>query len=661
MTDSRARSRASVSPCTQPVLDAAEAGDLILVTGATGFLGGHLVRALLEKGRAVRASGLNVRKGLELAALGAEFLPVDLRDRASVAAACRGVRAVVHAGALSSARGRRRDFLDVNVAGTEHVIAGCRMHGVDRLVYVSTASVLSRYRVQLGLDESLPFPETFVSVCSESKALAELRVREAGRTGLKTVILRPRAIYGPGDQAIFPRIVQAVSRGRFPIPGDGSAVTDVTHVDDAVRAILLALESERAAGGTYHITGGEEVNLLEGVRRIIDRMGCPPLKRRVPAGRAMRAAGLVEKLWEALRLRGEPPLTRCEVGIMVYSQTHDISAARRDLGYEPRVTWQEGVGRLLDSIDAGVPAAAPAPAAGTGRGPGNPPVAVACVVLKAGATEARERFFGLGRGWKRVLVPALFAWVRHPARGHVLFDTGYSTRFHEATRGLPERLYAVATPVEIRPGENAGAQLERRGVNPEDVAWVLVSHFDPDHIGGLRDFPRARIVCLARAWEAVAGKRGLRALAARLLPGLLPEDLAARLLLLPDPAGPPIGPFEASLDLFGDGSVRLVRLPGHAPGMMGAFVETGEAGSLFLCADAVWTRRALEGGPGAGPGVHRLIAHDRAAQDACYRLLGRLHAEHPEVTLVPSHCPDAAAQLVDRAAGEGECRQAADG
>jgi len=653
MSRRSAKTRVQASAHLKPVLDAERSGGLILVTGATGFLGGHVVRTLLDQGRAVRATGRNVQRGLDLAARGAEFLPVDLRERAAVVAACRGVRAVVHAGALSSAWGRREDFLDINVTGTEHVIAGCRVHGAGRLVYISSPSVLSRYRVQLGLDESVPLPETFVSVYSESKALAERRVREAGESGLKTVILRPKAIYGPGDQAIFPRIVEAVSRGRFPILGDGTTVTDITHVEDVVRAVLLALE---AVGGTYHITGGEEVNLLEVVQRIIDRMGYPPLRRRIPAERAMRAARVVESLWEALRLRGEPPLTRYKVSIMVYSQTYDITAARRDLGYEPRIGWEEGVGRFLDSIGAGasdpVPAAAPGPA-GEGDS-GGTPVPVSLTLMKAGGTETRERLFGLGRGWKRVEVPALFAWVRHPVHGNVLFDTGYSTRFREATRGFPERLYAVATPVKIRPQENACQQLERRGVKPWDVAWILVSHFDPDHIGGLRDFPCARVVCLARAWEAVAGKRGVEALAARLLPGLLPEDLTARLLLLPDPAGPPIGPFEASLDLFGDGSVRLVSLPGHAPGMMGAFVQTQEAGSLFLCADAVWTRRALAGGSGAGPGVHRLIAHRRAEQDACYRLLQRLRAERPEVALVPSHCPDAAAQLVEQGPSHGE-------
>jgi len=635
-----------VSRYIQPVLSARGSPGTVLVTGATGFLGGHVVRALLAQGRAVRAMGRNLQAGLALSALGADFVPVDLTDRAPTVEACRGVRAVIHAGALSSAWGKVRDFYETNVTGTEHVIAGCLAHGVDRLVYISSPSVLSRFEVQRGLDESQPLPERFVSVYSETKAQAERRVQEARDRGLRTVILRPKAIYGPGDQAIFPRIVEAVSRGRFPILGDGSTVTDITHVEDVVQAVLRALDAEKAVGNIYHITGGQEVNLLEVVKRIIERRGYPPLRRTVPAGRAMLAAGVVEDLWRALRLKGEPPLTRYKVSIMVYSQTYDITAARRDLGYEPRVSWQEGVTRFLDSRDerTHAPTCAWEPQAAAGVETVRVPVTLK--LLTAGVAKAPERVFGLGRSWKTVHVPALFGWIRHPAHGHILFDTGYSTRFFEATRRLPERVYALATPVKIRPEENAVSQLERQGVPCEEVAWIILSHFDPDHIGGLKDFPRARVVCSWRAWQEAAGKRGLKALASRLLPGLLPEDLSARLLVLPDPTGPAIGPFEHSLDLFGDGSLRLVSLPGHAPGMLGAFVETGSTPPFFLCADAIWTLHTLEAPGGAGTGVHRLIAQDRKEQDACYRTLRTLREQMPEVRIVPSHCPRQAAELV---------------
>jgi glyoxylase-like metal-dependent hydrolase (beta-lactamase superfamily II) len=196
--------------------------------------------------------------------------------------------------------------------------------------------------------------------------------------------------------------------------------------------------------------------------------------------------------------------------------------------------------------------------------------------------------------------------------------------------------------VKIRPEENAGAQLKELGVDPTEVAWIVVSHFDPDHIGGLHDFPDARVVCSRNAWSEVAGRSGLDALRHRLLPGLLPEDLAARLLLLSDPRGPRIGPFDNSLDLFGDGSVRIVSLPGHAPGQLGAFVHVEGTGEVLLCADACWTRRPVEEGSPSLQGVHRAIAFDRAAQEETYRKLIQLRKEMPDLQILPSHCPETA-------------------
>lgn len=270
---------------------------------------------------------------------------------------------------------------------------------------------------------------------------------------------------------------------------------------------------------------------------------------------------------------------------------------------------------------------------------------VTLTVLSAGVVRAPEVFLVPKGGVGLVAFPALFAMVNHPCAGIGLFDTGYSTRFYEATRHFPHRLSRLVTPVRMGPQDNAVSQLAARGVQPDHVRWIVLSHFDSDHLGGLLDFPQAKVTCLRSAWLSVAGKTGFAALRARLLPGLLPPDLADRLTLLDPFQGNPVGCFAASHDLFGDGSVRLVELPGHAPGHVGAIVQSLNHGRVLLAADGCWTRAGM-----GGALVHRRLATSKTAQDDTYRLLERVRREMPDVIIVPSHCPEAASEFLPNGA-----------
>jgi nucleoside-diphosphate-sugar epimerase len=270
----------------------------------------------------------------------------DLRDHAAVMRACIGVDAVCHAGALSSPWGKRRDFVAINVGGTRSVIAGCRAAGVRRLVYVSSPSVVFDGGDHYDVTESVAYPRRFASVYSETKKLGEDLVREA--TGLETVIVRPKALFGPGDRALLPRIVSAARAGRLPQIGNGRNLVDLTYVENVADALLLALEAPVAAGNTYTITNDEHVPLWPAIRAILQRLQIPYAPRRVPLGVALLAAWSMEL---RARITGhEPLLTRYTAAILARTQTYDIAAARRDLGYVPRVSIVDGIERTLAGL-----------------------------------------------------------------------------------------------------------------------------------------------------------------------------------------------------------------------------------------------------------------------------------------------------------------------
>jgi nucleoside-diphosphate-sugar epimerase len=318
----------------------------LLVTGGTGFLGRHLAAALLRRGHRVRLLGRSFDGVGELLALGAAPLAVDLRDRAAVVAACAGADAVYHVGALSAPWGKRADFHAINVGGTEAVIEGCRRHGVGRLIYVSSPSVVFDGRDHCDLTERAPYPRRFASVYALTKKLAEDRVNAA--TDLQWVILRPKAIFGPGDRALLPRMIAAARQGRLPQVGDGRNLVDLTYVENVVHALLLALGAEPAIGRTYTITNGEHIQLWDMIRIVLRRLGLPERLRRVPLRVALTAAALMEL--RALVTGREPLLTRYSVAILGRTQTYDISAARRDLGYAPQISVAEGVERTLAEL-----------------------------------------------------------------------------------------------------------------------------------------------------------------------------------------------------------------------------------------------------------------------------------------------------------------------
>ena len=319
-----------------------------LVTGGGGFVGLAVVEQLLARGDRVRSLARGVYPGL--AELGVEVLRGDLRDVRAVGQACAGCDVVFHVAAKSGIWGRYDTYYEPNVRGTQNVLAACREHGVHRLVYTSSPSVVFDGRSMEGVDESTPYPKRHHSHYSATKALAEQAVLAANSRTLRTLALRPHLIWGPRDNHLVPRIVRQGRAGTLRRVGDGTNKVDTTYIDNAARAHLVAadaLESNpRAAGRPFFISQGEPMALWEIINGILAAAGLPPVTRSMSHRVAWSAGAILEAAHALLHLTGEPRMTRFVARELATAHWFDISAARTELGYEPSITMTEGLHRL---------------------------------------------------------------------------------------------------------------------------------------------------------------------------------------------------------------------------------------------------------------------------------------------------------------------------
>ncbi|RME50837.1 MAG: NAD-dependent epimerase/dehydratase family protein [Deltaproteobacteria bacterium] len=320
----------------------------VLVTGGTGFLGGHLIDALVARGDEVRAlvrdSSRSRREAERLERLGVTLVRGDLSNRKEIAEGARGCSVVFHCAAIASDWGKYEIFHQVNVEGTRNVLGACQDVGVARLVHVSSPSVIFAHEDQVDVDESVPYPTRFRDPYCETKAKAEAIVLAANGEGdVTTTALRPHAIWGPRDMTILPRIAEAARRGRLRIIGNGKNRVSTCYVTNAVDALLLAAEREEAAGNAYFITDGGSHNAWEFFDKLLAAVGLEGPKRSIPFGVAYAIGTVMEWAWRLLPLSGHPIVTRYGVAHLARTTTYTIEKARRDLGYTPRVGLEEGL------------------------------------------------------------------------------------------------------------------------------------------------------------------------------------------------------------------------------------------------------------------------------------------------------------------------------
>lgn len=325
-----------------------------LVTGGGGFLGGAIVAQLRARGDSVRSFSRGDYPALR--EQGVETFRGDLDNAGEVEAAVDGCDVVFHAGATPGVWGKYTDYYRTNVVGTQNVIDACRRKGVRRLVFTSSPSVAFYGSDQEGLDESTPYPKRFLSHYPRTKAMAEALVLKTNDAELSTVALRPHLIWGPGDTQLVPRVVERAQAGRLRFLGDGRQKVDTVYIDNAAEAHLLASDKlapdAACAGKVYYITNDEPWALADIINGILKAADVAPVDRYIPSGVAYCAGAILELVYGILGRTEEPMMTRFVARQLATAHWYDISAAKRDLGYAPSVSIEQGLARLAEHFVA---------------------------------------------------------------------------------------------------------------------------------------------------------------------------------------------------------------------------------------------------------------------------------------------------------------------
>ncbi|MDP3939325.1 MAG: NAD-dependent epimerase/dehydratase family protein [Deltaproteobacteria bacterium] len=320
----------------------------VLVTGGTGFLGGSLVERLVSRGDKVRVLVRRTSDTAFLRSLGVEMAEGDVTDRASVMEACQGVEIVYHAAAFSSDWGAYDHFHAVNVEGTQNVIDACREARIQRLVHVSTQSVVFAFDDHHGTDESYPIPPRHRDFYSATKAEAERRVLDAHGGALFTTAIRPHIIWGPRDTKFLPRIEALARKGQLVLVGGGRSLCSISYIDNVVDALLLGAERDAAGGEAFFIVDREPVEVRHFVGRLCEAVGAPLPTLSVPYRLAFGSAIALEWVWRLLGRQTPPPISRYGVALLSRNTVFRWEKAHRLLGYTPGVEFQEGMRRLME-------------------------------------------------------------------------------------------------------------------------------------------------------------------------------------------------------------------------------------------------------------------------------------------------------------------------
>ncbi len=322
-----------------------------LVTGGGGFLGSGIAKSLHEKQHDVTVVGRHHYSHLPK---GIKLFQGDIRDFDFLRKIIVGMDAVFHTAAFPGIWGRAEDFYSINVDGTRNVIKACLINAVPKLIFTSSPSVVYGGSSLEGVDETVPYPENYLSEYPRTKAIAEKLVIEANSPDLATVSIRPHLIWGPGDPHLVPRLLAKADKGRLVRVGQGENRVDIIYIDNAVYAHLQACDAlgigKPSAGKVYFVSDGEPVNLWEWINEVLKKTSRPPVTRSISYRTATRLGYFLEKIYNWGNIKKEPPMTRFLASQLATSHYFNISLAKKDFGYGPVVNPEEGMNRLIQSL-----------------------------------------------------------------------------------------------------------------------------------------------------------------------------------------------------------------------------------------------------------------------------------------------------------------------
>ena len=318
----------------------------VVVTGGGGFLGKAIVKKLVEKNLSVTSFSRKLYPDLE--AMGVTQIQGDLADKDALVKAFENVDVVFHVAAKAGLWGAYEDFFQANVTGTENVISAMRENAVKQLIYTSSPSVVFDENDQENIDESTPYPEKYLAPYPETKAIAEKLVRKAAAEGFKAIIIRPHQIWGPEDNHMVPAIISRAARLKKIGPEDD--LVDTIYVDNAADAHILAsqklLKNPSLSGNIYFISQDEPVSKWKMANAFLDAARLPPINGHVSAKTAYIAGSIFEFVYKLFYIKKDPPITRFAAKEAATSHWFNISKAKKDLGYTPKISTEEGLKRL---------------------------------------------------------------------------------------------------------------------------------------------------------------------------------------------------------------------------------------------------------------------------------------------------------------------------